>query len=114
MKALLASTLTALVLVTAAWAGNVTPGQLAALSSRVTKLERANAALAARVKGLDDVTTCLRVGWNAQQFESYGKYTSDGFATNSGNLTMIVSPASADGIVGQGYLLVVSKQLPQC
>lgn len=50
MKAVLASTLTALVLVSAAWASNVTPAQLAALSKRVTKLEQANAAIAARLK----------------------------------------------------------------
>lgn len=52
MKAVLASTLTALVLVTAAWASNVTPAQLAALSKRVSKLEHANAALSVRVAAL--------------------------------------------------------------
>lgn len=46
MKALLASALTALVLVTTAWASNVTPAQLNALTKRVTKLEQRDAALA--------------------------------------------------------------------
>jgi hypothetical protein len=45
LKALLASALTALVFVTAAWASNVTPAQFSALSKRVSKLERQNAAM---------------------------------------------------------------------
>ena len=45
MKALLASTLTALVLVSVAWASNVTPAQLSALSARVAKLEKENSRL---------------------------------------------------------------------
>lgn len=57
MKAVLASTLTALVLVSAAWASNVTPAQLSALSKRVTKLEHANTVLSARVAAL----ACLKL-----------------------------------------------------
>lgn len=45
MKALFASALTALVMVTAAWASNVTPAQFSALSKRVTKLEDQNAVM---------------------------------------------------------------------
>jgi hypothetical protein len=107
VKALLASALTALVLVTTAWASNVTPGQLAALSKRVTKLESSNAALARQV-------TCLRVGWNAQSYQAYALYTSDGFGTDSGDLTMLVSPSAPDGITGAGYLVASAAIGPQC
>jgi hypothetical protein len=45
VKALLASASTALVLVSVAWASNVTPAQLTALSARVAKLEKENSRL---------------------------------------------------------------------
>lgn len=54
MKALVASLVTALVLVGTAWSANITPGQLAALAKRVSALEKSNAALTTYVN------TCLR------------------------------------------------------
>jgi hypothetical protein len=49
LKALLASALTALVIVSAAWASNVTPAQLTALQKRVTALEHRDARLEANL-----------------------------------------------------------------
>jgi hypothetical protein len=98
LKALLASALTALVLVTTAWASNVTPAQLNALSKRVKFLEQANVRQT-------DVLNCLRAGWNAQSATAYAVATYGGYDTKTGNLSMIVAPSAADGIAGTGYLV---------
>lgn len=118
MKALLASALTALVLVTAAWASNVTPAQLASLSQRVAKLERANAALGRRVSaaeaqivktqaGLADQTItvdCLAKGWNAQKTIAYdvGSFQ----MTDGSSQSFFVWPTN--GTPTQGYLITVA------
>jgi hypothetical protein len=98
MKALLASALTALVFVTAAWASNVTPAQLNALSKRVTFLEKANVRQT-------EILNCLRGGWNDQSTATYAVVTGSGFDTKSGNLNLFTAPAPDDGIVGTGYLV---------
>lgn len=98
MKSLLASALTALVLVTAAWASNVTPAQLNALSKRVKFLESANVRQT-------EILNCLRGGWNAQGTTTYAVVTGSGFDTKSGNLNLFVAAAPDDGIVGTGYLV---------
>lgn len=105
MKAVLASVLTALVLVSAAWASNVTPGQLAALSRRVTKLEQSNAKFSTEIAGQSTVIACLQRGWNAQHLVSYTTASFGGFDTPSGSLGLFVSPNAADGTVGTGYLV---------
>lgn len=128
MKALLASALTALVFVTAAWASNVTPAQLSALSKRVTRLERANASLrsltyanAAQIAktqaALETAMTtvsCIRAGWNAQRFEPYGTYRSDAWQTSSGSLTVFAQSPAADGVAASGYLVAVPSIMDQC
>lgn len=121
MKALLASALTALVLVTTAWASNVTPAQLSALSKRVTKLEKTNRQLeaavnqaAAVVDRQDAVVKCLRAGWNAQTFQAYATFGSTGWPTKSNNLTVLAAPSSDDGVAGTGYLVSVASVTEQC
>lgn len=128
MKALLASALTALILVTTAWASNVTPGQLTALSKRVATLQRRVNSLQSNLEANDStvsavqvretkgelVLKCLQTQWNATKFEDYSIYTSDGFGTTSGDVSMYAAPAVADGIARQGYLLESDGLLPQC
>jgi hypothetical protein len=119
MKALLASTLTALVLVTTAWASttsSVTPAQLAAISKRVAKLEKDNRSLRAAVNQAtsvvdrqNDVVGCLRAAWNAQGTAAYAVSTWGGFDTKSGNLNLLVAPATDDGIAGTGYLVTTQE-----
>ena len=99
MKAVVASLVTALVIVSAAWAGNVTPQQVSKLSGRVTTLE-------SRLTAETRTTSCILRQWNAQRYEPYFLDTSDGFATKSGTLTIFSSPSAPDGLTGTGYLIV--------
>lgn len=121
MKALLASTLTALVLVSAAWATNVTPAQLSALSSRVTLLQHRLAVTQSEVSTIatkqtraSNLIACLQRGWNSQKFEPYLDYSTSGWSTKTTNLTVFAGPSADDGLAGAGYLISVDSILPQC
>ena len=81
MKALLASALTALVLVTTAWASNVTPAQLSALSKRVTKLEKANARLSARLAADEAYNDRCVQAFQAVAFYTVTLHNADGTTT---------------------------------
>jgi hypothetical protein len=105
VKALLASALTALVLVTAAWASNVTPAQLSALSKRVTKLENQNATLAARITPLEAtahfVTTCLHSFQAVSQFGDPASGNGYTFANSDGSTQLASALDVPDLAVGE-------------
>jgi hypothetical protein len=116
------------VLVAGAWASNVTPHQLSALSKRVTKLEQANARLAKETRSLNaavsqaaavvdrqkGIVGCLRSGWNSQETLPFLVKSWTGFQTTSGEASFFTSPAPEDGLVGTGYLITTTSPAGQC
>jgi hypothetical protein len=138
VKALAASLATAAVL-----AGGSAPAasppplnvQIAAVNAAITKLDRELAAtnksiatgnksiaavdatlpqLTGRVASLEQTSACLRKAWDAVFSTPYLEYTTNGFPTLSGNVTMYVAPAQADGLIGSGYLLTSATVSGTC